>query len=256
MINELYVWIGNLIAPVGLDSLVILIIGALLAGLIRGFSGFGTAMIYIPFAASQISPFWALTSLVIMDLIGPLTLLPRTWKETHKPDLIKLGIGATLACPLGVWLLVLMEPDFFRYSVSILTLLLLVLLICNFRYTGKLNDTTIVGTGGLGGFLCGVAGLPGPPVIMFYLASSLPPVVIRANLFVYLIFADLLLLGIFSTQGFIQVGAITVGLIVTLPYLFFLWIGTMIFNPDKEKQYRIVAYLVIAFSAIGGLTLW
>ncbi|MCY4446534.1 MAG: sulfite exporter TauE/SafE family protein [Rhodobacteraceae bacterium] len=256
MSTEFLGWLRELITPVDHVSLMWLIAGAVFAGIIRGFSGFGTAMIYLPFAASQISPIWALTSMVIMDLIGPMTLLPKTLKDTYKPDLAMLGVGALIACPFGVWLLVLLEPEFFRYLVSILTLILLVLLIGNLRYKGKLSNVAIVGTGGLGGFLSGIAGLPGPPVIMLYLASSLPPLVIRANLFVYLIMADVLLLVIFGSRGFLDAGAIGIGLIVAVPYLIALWVGTMIFNPNKEKQYRMVAYLVIAFSALRGLPIW
>ncbi len=248
--------LAEAISPVSLVSLSWLLIGVLCAGIVRGFSGFGTAMIYLPFAASQLPPVWALTSLVIMDLIGPVTLIPKTIKDTYKPDLVKLGVGALIACPVGVWLLGYFNPEHFRYVVSILTLILLALLIGNFRYSGRLNGRIIVATGGLGGFLCGLAGLPGPPVILLYLASSLPPITIRANLFIYLILADLLLLSIFGIRGLMDSTAVVIGLLITAPYLAALWIGTILFNPARERVYRTVAYLVIALSAVRGLPLW
>ena len=42
------------------------------AGMVRGFAGFGTAMVYLPVAGQILSPFEALTTLVVMDMIGPL----------------------------------------------------------------------------------------------------------------------------------------------------------------------------------------
>jgi uncharacterized membrane protein YfcA len=51
------------------DGLWLLVITALVAGLVRGFSGFGTAMVYLPIAGQILSPFEALTTLMIMDLI-------------------------------------------------------------------------------------------------------------------------------------------------------------------------------------------
>ena len=45
------------------------------AGLVRGFSGFGTAMIYLPVASQFLTPFEALITLMVMDFFGPLPLV-------------------------------------------------------------------------------------------------------------------------------------------------------------------------------------
>ena len=249
-------FLNGFIPELSLVGLLIISLGAFISGLVRGFSGFGTAMVYLPFAGSQISPIWALTSLVIMDVIASITLVPKTLKDTYLPDIYKLGLGALLTSPLGVLVLVLLEPAIFRYAVSIFTLLLLILLVVGFRYKGQLNSSIIVGTGGLGGFLSGTVGLPGPPVIMLYLASTLPPKIIRANIFIYLFLADLLLLVIFGFKDLIDLSAVILGGVVLLPYQAALWIGTFNFNPEKEKQYRNIAYLIIFISAMSGLPLW
>lgn len=237
-------------------GLLIVAFGAFISGLVRGFSGFGTAMVYLPFAGSQVSPIWALTSLVIMDLIAPITLVPKTLKDTYLPDIYKLSLGALITCPFGVMVLVLLEPDIFRYAVSLLTFLLLILLILGLRYQGRLTSPVIVGTGGLGGFLSGTVGLPGPPVIMLYLASTLPPKTIRANIFIYLILADILLLAIFGFRDLMDLKAVILGGLVIVPYLTALWIGSFFFDSEKEKQYRNIAYLIIFLSALIGLPIW
>jgi len=54
----------------------LLVAAAAVAGLVRGFSGFGTAMVYLPVAGQILSPFEALTTLLIMDLVGPLPNIP------------------------------------------------------------------------------------------------------------------------------------------------------------------------------------
>ncbi len=238
------------------QGLLIVSVGAFISGLVRGFSGFGTAMVYLPFAGSQMSPIWALTTMVIMDLLAPITLVPKTLKDTYLPDIYKLGLGALITCPLGVLVLIMLEPEIFRYTVSLLTFFLLILLVFGFRYRGKLTTPLIVGTGGLGGFLSGTVGLPGPPVIMLYLASTLPAKTIRANLFIYLILADILLLGVFGYEGLMDLSAVILGGVVFFPYLTALWVGTYFFDSEREKQYRNIAYLIIFCSAMLGLPLW
>ena len=43
-------------------------LAALVAGVVRGFSGFGTALIYLPVAAQVMPPVWAILSLAAMDV--------------------------------------------------------------------------------------------------------------------------------------------------------------------------------------------
>ena len=57
----------------------LILVGALLAGLVRGFSGFGTAMVFLPFAAQVYEPVWVLVVLLTIDILGPIPALPRAW---------------------------------------------------------------------------------------------------------------------------------------------------------------------------------
>ena len=238
---------------VDIGDLVWLLLGSVLAGLVRGFSGFGTAMVFLPFAASVMPPIWAITVLITMDLIAPLFMAPKTVKDCDIGDVIRLGVGCLVGLPFGVAVLMLFEPEMFRYAVSGLTFVLLLLLVTGIRFRGELTRSLIYGVGGISGVLGGAVGLPGPPVIMLYLASPLPPAVIRANNFLFLIIADILLLVVFTIQGILLKVPIILGLCVTVTYLAGIVFGTWAFNPDKEKLYRIVAYLIIAGSAIIGL---
>lgn len=233
-----------------------IIFGAVLAGLVRGFAGFGTAMIFLPVASSVVSPIWALTIMVVMDVIGPLPNVPRALRDGHPRDVLRLSAGMLLALPLGVWLLSVMAPDAYRYAVSIIALVLLAALIMGLRYRGVLNKKLIFGTGAIGGFLAGSTGLAGPPVIMLYMASTHPAAVIRANLMLFLICADAMMLGVFALNGMLSVTPVVMGLIVAVPYLLANVVGAAIFKPEYEKAYRIAAYLIIAVSAVTGLPIW
>ena len=49
---------------------------------------------------------------------------------------------------------------------------------------------------------------------------------------------------------------VIVGAIVILPYMFGNLIGARLFDPEKERTYRAVAYVVIAGSAASALPIW
>ncbi len=239
-----------------INDLVWLVLGSVIAGLVRGFSGFGTAMAFLPFAGAVLPPVWALTVLVVMDIVGPLFFTPRTMKSANLKEVVRLGIGSLVALPVGVAVLVMLPDNIFRYAVSSLTLLLLLLLILGVRYRGELTKPLVYMTGGLGGFLAGAVGLPGPPVIMLYLASRLPVAGTRANIFLFLIIADIQLLAVFGFRNVLDIEAALMGVGLALPYLMAIAIGSRFFRPESETSYRAVAYLIIAGSAIAGAPLF
>lgn len=238
------------------DKLWLLAIGAFLAGIVRGFSGFGTAMVYLPVAGQVLSPFEAIASLMVKDLTAPLIHVPRALKDGHPSDVLRLGAGAIFGVPIGMWILTRVEPDVFRWGVSLVALGLLVCLISGIRYRGELTKPLIYFTGVLGGFLAGCVGLPGPPVILLYMASTLPVSAVRANSTLYLMVADVLIIFMLAWKGLLVASALAIGALMILPYLIGNWIGAVLFRPEAEKIYRWVAYAIIAGSAILGLPIW
>ena len=235
------------------EGLWLLAVGAFFAGVVRGFTGFGTALVYLPFAAQVLGPFEALTTLIVKDLVAPLMHVPRAMRDGHPGDVLRLAGGALFAVPLGVYVLSLVHPDVFRWGVSLVAMIMLIALIGGIRYRGALTKPMIFGTGAMGGFLAGSVGLPGPPVIMLYMASTLPSQVVRANNMLYLILADVILLAVLWWNGYLVFSALALGAVMILPYLAGNWIGALLFDPRAEKIYRWAAYGIIAASALLGL---
>lgn len=229
---------------------------ALIAGIVRGFAGFGTAMIYMPVAAQILPPFSALASMALMDSLGPLPNAPRAWRDGHRGDILRLSAGAFLALPLGLLLLSYLPVEAFRTGVSAIALALLILLIAGVRYHGVLRRWMVFGTGGIGGLLSGSTGLAGPPVIMLYMASTLPSRVVRANLLLYLLIIDILLVPVMWIGGKLESSAVVIGLVLTVPYMAGNVFGARIYRPEYERSYRWAAYAIIAVSAIQGLPLF
>ncbi|KIN64132.1 Membrane protein [Sulfitobacter noctilucicola] len=238
------------------DGLIWLVLVVFIAGLVRGFAGFGSAMIIMPVASSVLSPVEAVIFLVAAELIGPLPNLPAALRDGTPRDIGLMMIGATFALPFGLWGLSVINPQIFGWSISILVLLLLCLLVAGWRYQGPLGPRLVTATGALGGFMTGFAGLPGPPVIMLYMASTLPVSVIRANFLLYLVVLDLMLVPLLWMTNLMVWKIALLGLLVGIPNLVANMIGARLFDPKAEVLFRRVAYIVIAASAIVGLPLW
>ncbi|MCB1311803.1 MAG: sulfite exporter TauE/SafE family protein [Sedimentitalea sp.] len=232
-----------------------LLVAVIAAGLVRGFSGFGSAMIIMPVASSVLSPVGALVLLTMTELFGPMPNLPGAWRRGDRADVGRLLLGAALAMPIGIWAVSKVSAEIFGWWVCGVVLVLLVLLIAGWRYRGALTPGLVSVTGALGGFF-GAAGVAGPPVIMLYMASTLPPATIRANFLLYLFGIDLLMLLILSASGLLDSVAMIAGLVLAVPYMATNILGAALFVPRAEPVFRAVAYAIIAASALIGLPLW
>ncbi len=229
---------------------------ASLAGLVRGFSGFGTAMVFLPIASQYLTPFESIASLAIMEFFGTFAVMRKSWSDADKVDLARLVVGMTIVTPFALLLLAKLGADFYRYSVSILSLILLLFIGLGVRYKGKLNPFVIFSAGGIGGLTGGLTGIPGPPVILLYVASSHPISVIRANNLLFLYFFDVCVVLIFALSGVLTLKIFLLGSILALPNFLGNFIGAKLFDPEKTNQYRIFAYIIIAVAALTGLPVW
>tara|TARA_B110000008_G_scaffold272994_1_gene306563 strand:- start:3171 stop:3923 length:753 start_codon:yes stop_codon:yes gene_type:complete len=238
------------------DGLAWLIITVVFAGLVRGFAGFGTALVFMPIAASVTSPVWAIIIMMSFDIFGPIALLPKAWRDGEPTEVSLLVVGAILGLPIGVYFLTLVDPVLFRWLVSILSMAMLILLASGWRYQNPLNKIMLMAIGSLGGFMSGIAGISGPPVILTYMSSHKPASVIRGNTMLYLFFVDLVMFGVFLLKGLLVFIPLVIGLFLSVPYTLGGLVGQKIFNPNKEIIYRRIAYALIALSAIIGLPVW
>lgn len=241
------------LAPEGLGWV---ILAALVAGLVRGFTGFGSGLVFMPVAAQVLPPFGAIMALTLMDILGPVPNLRRAWGDVDRSDLGRLLTGCLLALPIGMLALTYVSPSLFALLVSLLALAMLGIVALGLRYRGAVSRRMVTGIGGAAGALGGVAGLPGPAVILFYMARPLPVQVIRATILLFLFAYDLALLGYMAAFGRMELPYALLGLVLALPNLVGNLLGAWLFRPERERIYRAVAYGVIALAALSGLPIW
>lgn len=238
------------------EGLVWLIAASFTAGLVRGFTGFGSGLVLLPVVAIYLSPVAAITAMTIADFFGPIPILRKALRSVHLPDLGRLCFAMMVGLPVGVAVLLVLDPDLFRFAVSGVAAIMLVLLVSGARYSGTLTPPLIYATGGLAGLLGGVAGLPGPPIILLYLASQLPAIVVRGTTMAFLFVYDMVLFGVYAINGALLFSAIWLGLVLAIPNVLGNILGAALFRADYERFYRAAAYTIIASSALSGLPVW
>src|SRR6202035_6112038 len=110
---------------------------AFVSGTARGFSGFGSALIFMPLASSLAAPRLVAALLLIIDFVGAAPLLPKAWQEADRKATAVMVAGALVGVPLGTYFLTRLDPVTTRWIISAFVFTLLMLLLSGWRYRGK-----------------------------------------------------------------------------------------------------------------------
>jgi len=245
--------ISSALATPGLIWLVMTI---LLASAVRGFTGFGSALIFVPIANIFLPPADVIAVIALVGLGGMAALLPRALKVAEVKEVSILSVAALLTVPFGLWAMTQVDRDLVRWAVAVVASGMLVALILGWRYHGKLTLPRMAGLGGTAGAIGGLTGLTGPAVILFYLANGSRAEIVRANTILFLSILDVVIVFNMAVSGLLTADVVALGLMLSIPYFCASRVGQALFDPKYEKTYRTMAYLVIALAVLTGLPIW
>ncbi|WP_102224908.1 sulfite exporter TauE/SafE family protein [Acidimangrovimonas sediminis] len=229
---------------------------AAIAGLSRGFSGFGAALIFMPLASAIVGPKVAAPLLLIVDAVAALSLLPDAWRRADKARVFVMAGGAAIGVPLGTAALIWLDRTTMRWLISGVTCALLALLISGWRYHGRPRPWATVLVGTASGLFSGAAGAGGPPVIAYWLGSPEPRAAIRANIVAYFAVSTVLSIISYSLGGLFTWHVLALCLPVGLAYALGLQLGARLFRLAGDAGFRWVSYALIAGAGIGSLPLF
>ncbi len=253
---DLFSLLGMPAWELDLSKTVLIIAAIAVAGLIRGFSGFGAAMIYMPVASTVIAPQTAAAAFLVLDSIVTLPLLFNALRQCDVKTVAPTITAAMLCVPIGAWVLAQADLLTLRWLICLIILGALLLLISGWRYRGQPTLLASLGVGALSGVLSGVSQVSGPPVVAFWLSGPKPPATVRANLIVFFALNSLSVYAAFFYYGFFTRETLAL-IIVTAPvYAATLFLGAQGFRRSNPSVYRLLAYILIGVAAVTSIPLF
>jgi uncharacterized membrane protein YfcA len=233
--------------------LVIVLVAVTIAGLLRGFVGFGAALISVPVFSLVLGPRAAIAVNTVMGLPAVFQLLPEAIRRAERPFVLPICLATFAAAPIGTWALVTADPALMTVAISALVLLMVVILASGWRLKGRIGMGKLIAAGVAGGLVQGVAGLGGPPVVAVALSRPGEASQQRANVLAVMTaialssILPLLYYGLFTRQ------TVVVGLVLIPIYSAATALGARYFALGGQRHYRRAALAMLA--AIGIATL-
>jgi uncharacterized membrane protein YfcA len=228
------------------NALVLLTISAFLAALARGFSGFGSALIFMPLASTAIGPRAAGPLLLIIDGVAAVGLIPNAWRYADRRDVGTMSIGALAGIPLGAWVLIESDPLLIRWAIALFGTLLLALLTSGWRYRGKPTVAITVVVGAAAGVLSGAAQIGGPPIVAYWLSRPIKAEAVRANIVLYFAISSVITGTVYLAGGLLTSPVVGLALVTGPIYGLGLYAGSRMFGLASELTFRRMCLALIA----------
>src|ERR1700692_3487137 len=163
---------GLIPSDVSLNAAIAICAIAFVSGTARGFSGFGSALIFMPLASSIAGPRLVAALLLVIDFFAAAPLVPNAWKHADRKATAVMVAGALVGVPIGTYFLSRLDPVTTRWIISAFVFTLLMLLLSGWRYRGQEYPAISIGIGGLSGFCSGLAQTGGPPIVGYWLRRA------------------------------------------------------------------------------------
>src|SRR5471030_227377 len=107
---------------------------AAVAGMVRGFAGFGAAMVMTPVFSALYGPEVGIVLCMLLEIVVALPLLPRAVRHVDWRVIGLLLLAAIVGAPLGNFVLTLVAPQPMRWVISAIVLSAVAMLASGWRY--------------------------------------------------------------------------------------------------------------------------
>ena len=234
----------------GPDTLAIALVVSMLAGIVRGITGFGGAMVMSPPFALLLGPRLTVPVVMLLEGIAALPMVWQTRAQIHWRTIGPILAAACVTIPLGGYLLVNADPVTLRRAIAATVIVFALLMLRGWRYSGRRRLPTGLGLGALSGVMTGATSVGAPPVILYLLAGPDPIAITRASLTFFLAGISLAALAMLWSRDVLDQHSAWLALLLAPVYWGGLIAGVRLFarfNDTRFRQFTLV--LLIGVSA-------
>ncbi|HWQ28645.1 MAG TPA: sulfite exporter TauE/SafE family protein [Dehalococcoidia bacterium] len=178
-------------------ALVVVVAVAALASFAQGVTGFGFALIAVPFLVLVVDVREAVVMSTLLGLVNVALLALRVWRATPWKTVVWLLLGSFTGMPLGLAVLVFMPEDGLRLTVGVVTVAMAAAVASGLRVpsTGALSELAV---GVVSGVLRTSTSMSGPPVVLYLQGRGQAPHAFRAAMTTFFLAGGVVSIGAFA----------------------------------------------------------
>ncbi len=232
------------------ERMLVLIIAVCVGGVIRGFTGFGSALIIIPALTLAFDPLQAVVMHSIMEIPVILGLAPTAVRYADRRIVLPMIVLLCVTTPIGAAILSTVNVDFLKIAISLAVLAMVGLLAVQDRVSALLGTRgTLIGATA-GGLIQGATGVGGPPIVTTLMARGDPPDATRGNVIAVMSSVIAISLVSFAAFGLITRDVLVTGGLAAPLCLLATLAGMFAFKFFGGRHHRSVTLVVLVLTAL------
>jgi uncharacterized membrane protein YfcA len=246
-------WLSTWLRVSDPGDLALLLCATVIAGLIRGFVGFGAGMIFVPLVATVVGPAAAVGLIWTVD--SPITMryAITAARGSRWQDIAPLLLGALAGLPVGMKLLIGLDPTALRWATAAFILVCVAVLSSGWRYRRAPGVYLSAAVGFVSGITTGLIGIGGPFIAVFWLGGAVDGDTVKRNLNAYFGLLTLTVGPAFVASGIIDADVVMRAIPLVVIYTAAVLVGTSGYNRAGDRSYRPVALAIAAAAAAASM---
>ena len=219
------------------------------AGVVRGVTGFGAAMVMAPPLALMLGPSATVPLVLLLEGFAAAPMIRQASTQVRWPVMLPIMAAAAACIPVGTMLLSDVDAALMRRLTALVVLGFSLVLLSGLRWQGTFRTGTGLALGSLSGAMLGATSVGGPPVVLYLLSGPDSAAVTRANLTVYVAASSVFGLAALAWRGMVAPEVLALGLCIAPLFSFGVVMGARIFHRLSEQRFRrltIVLMMVVS----------
>ncbi len=225
----------------------------IIAGIVRGFSGFALSALIMATAVTILPPIELIPMLWWLEMAASLLMLKGGWANADRKTTYGLVIGSTVGWPIGLWLTTSIDVNLSKIIALSIIVVLAISQLAKIRLGFLASKAGLYGTGIVAGIVSGIAHVGGMVVAFYVLASDAPPRSMRGSLVLFLFLGSIMSMITQIAFGVMDLSGVARGLVFAVPTIIGVLLGQRLFVERFSSYYRPLCLTLLCGLAGAGL---
>ena len=242
----------DLLAGYGTAAIAAALLAAFGSAFVRGLTGFGMAILLVPILALALSPVDAVLLMNFLSVFIGLSEIRRLLRGAERSAWVIIALVA-VTTPIGLYALSLTTPAIARVIIAFIALSAFVAILLPRRGALDHHPATTGGVGVMSGLMTGYAGMPGPPVVPYYVGRDIPRETAKASMLLIFTCASMTGLASGVAMGVLEWSLAVLAALLFPAVLLGNWMGNKASGRIEDRIWRICVGVVLGGAALGAL---
>lgn len=236
-----------MIAPVNIIALSLIIF---IASVVRGFTGFGLALVAVPLIQFLMPVSDTAVFIAIINAIFSLLYFRRSREAIKGQPLGRMAVWTGIGVAAGTLILKFINPAYIQLIWGVLIILIVAALVRGLEFRIRSDATAMTLSGLLGGVLAGATGITGPPVAIILSSLKTPKEKFNAIISVFIFFAVSYALVFYLISGLVRAETFLLALCSVPALIAGLYTGDRLVSRISQQTFTRLVYIVLILMGI------